>query len=53
MCYADEIGVYGVAQRMRELARNPQGDPAFWTPAPLIQRLAAEGGSFNQSGATP
>ncbi len=53
MCYADEIGVYGVVQRMRELARNPQGDPAFWTPAPLIQRLAAEGGSFNQSGATP
>ena len=23
------------------------GDPAFWTPAPLLARLAAEGGSFN------
>jgi 3-hydroxyacyl-CoA dehydrogenase len=51
MWYADEMGVYGVAQRMRELARNPYGDPGFWTPAPLIERLAREGGAFNQVGA--
>jgi 3-hydroxyacyl-CoA dehydrogenase len=51
MCYADEVGVYGVAQRMRELARNPYGDPGFWTPAPLIQQLAKEGSSFGQVGA--
>jgi 3-hydroxyacyl-CoA dehydrogenase len=51
MCYADEVGVYAVAQRMRELARNPYGDPGFWTPAPLIQRLAAEGKAFNSVGA--
>jgi 3-hydroxyacyl-CoA dehydrogenase len=51
MCYADEVGVYGVAQRMRELARNPYGDPVFWTPAPLIERLAKEGRAFNQVGA--
>ena len=51
MCYADELGVYGVAQRMRELGRNPYGDPGFWVPAPLLARLAAEGGSFNTSGA--
>jgi len=51
MCYADEVGVYGVAQRMRELARNPYGDPAFWTPAPLIQRLAQEGKPFSSVGA--
>ncbi|MBS0376780.1 MAG: enoyl-CoA hydratase/isomerase family protein [Proteobacteria bacterium] len=51
MCYADEVGVYAVAQRMRELARNPYGDPGFWTPAPLIQRLAAEGRPFNSVGA--
>ena len=50
MCYADEVGVYGVAQRMRELARNPYGDPGFWTPAPLIERLAKEGRAFNQVG---
>jgi 3-hydroxyacyl-CoA dehydrogenase len=53
MCYADEVGIYGVAQRMRELARNPYGDPAFWTPAPLIQRLASAGGAFNSIGAQP
>jgi 3-hydroxyacyl-CoA dehydrogenase len=51
MCYADEVGVYAVAQRMRELARNPYGDPGFWTPAPLIARLAAEGKAFNSVGA--
>lgn len=53
MCYADEVGLYGVAQRMRELARNPYGDPGFWTPAPLIERLAAAGGAFNSAGAQP
>ena len=53
MCYADEVGLYGVAQRMRELARNPYGDPGFWTPAPLIARLAAAGGAFNSVGAQP
>jgi len=52
-CYADEVGVYGVAQRMRELARNPYGDPGFWTPAPLIQRLASAGGAFGSVGAKP
>ena len=51
MCYADEVGVYAVAQRMRELARNRYGDPGFWTPAPLLARLAAEGKSFNSAGA--
>ena len=50
MCYADSVGVYGVMQRMRELARNPYGDPGFWTPAPLIQKLAAESGSFTSAG---
>jgi 3-hydroxyacyl-CoA dehydrogenase len=51
MCYADEVGLYAVVQRMRQLARIPQSDPAFWTPAPLLARLAAEGGSFNAVGA--
>jgi 3-hydroxyacyl-CoA dehydrogenase len=44
--YADEMGLYAVAQRMKELAKNPYGDPGFWTPAPLLAKLAAEGGSF-------
>ena len=53
MCYADEVGLYGVAQRMRELARNAYGDPGFWTPAPLIQRLVSSGGAFNSAGVQP
>ena len=46
MRYAEEIGLYSVVQRMHELARNPWGDPEFWTPAPLLER-AAMSGSFN------
>jgi len=53
MCYADEVGVFAVVERMRELARNPYGDPGFWTPAPLLEQLAANGGSFNSAGARP
>jgi 3-hydroxyacyl-CoA dehydrogenase len=51
MCYAEEVGLYAVALRMRELKRNRYGDPGFWTPAPLIARLAAEGGTFSAVGA--
>ena len=53
MCYADEVGAYSVVRRMRELARNPYGDPGFWTPAPLLARLAATGGQFNSTGGRP
>jgi 3-hydroxyacyl-CoA dehydrogenase len=51
MCYADEVGLYSVVLRMQDFARQSHGDPAFWKPAPLLARLAAEGGSFNSSGA--
>ena len=47
MLYADMLGLYNVVDRMKQFAANPHGDPAFWTPAPLLARLAAEGGSFN------
>jgi 3-hydroxyacyl-CoA dehydrogenase len=53
MRYADQVGLFGVVRRMAELAQNPHGDPAFWTPAPLLARLAAEGGSFTAPGARP
>ena len=53
MCYADEVGLYAVVRRMAELGRNRYGDPGFWTPAPLLARLAAGGGSFNAAGARP
>jgi 3-hydroxyacyl-CoA dehydrogenase len=51
MCYADTVGLYAVVRRMAEFARNPHGDPQFWTPAPLLARLAASSGTFNVTGA--
>ena len=47
MLAADLIGLYNVVVRMGQFARNPHGDPAFWTPAPLLAKLAAEGKTFN------
>jgi 3-hydroxyacyl-CoA dehydrogenase len=50
MRYADEVGLYNVVRAMRRFAANPHGDPGFWTPAPLLARLAAEGKSFTGRG---
>jgi 3-hydroxyacyl-CoA dehydrogenase len=47
MCYADTFGLYNVAHAMRRFAQNLDDDPAFWQPAPLLQRLIAEGKSFS------
>jgi 3-hydroxyacyl-CoA dehydrogenase len=49
MFYADQVGLDRVLARVREFARNPHGDPAFWVPAPLLQQLAEEGGSFAEA----
>ncbi len=46
MCYADTVGLFNVARSMRRFASNPLTDGRFWQPAALIERLAAEGGSF-------
>ncbi len=46
MFHADQTGLPLVLRRMREFARNPHGDPEFWKPAALIERLVAGGGSF-------
>ena len=48
MLYADMMGLYNVVDRMKRFAANPHGDPAFWTPAPLLAKLAGEGRSFNE-----
>lgn len=45
--YADEVGLFNVAQAMKRFQKNPLDDAKFWEPAPLIQRLVAEGKSFN------
>ncbi len=46
MCYADTVGLFNVVEAMKRFARNPMDDAAFWTPAPLLARLVAEGKSF-------
>jgi 3-hydroxyacyl-CoA dehydrogenase len=47
MLYADMVGLYSVVRSMARFAVNPQGDPAFWQPAPLLAKLAAEGKTFS------
>jgi 3-hydroxyacyl-CoA dehydrogenase len=47
MLYADQAGLFNVAEAMKRFARNPHDDAAFWQPAPLIKKLVAEGKSFN------
>ena len=46
MCYADQVGLFNVVQAMKRFAANPHDDAAFWQPAPLLAKLAAEGKSF-------
>jgi 3-hydroxyacyl-CoA dehydrogenase len=46
MRYADEQGLFNVVQMMKHFAGNPHDDAAFWQPAPLLAKLAAEGRSF-------
>jgi 3-hydroxyacyl-CoA dehydrogenase len=48
MCYADQQGLSKVVQVMKGFAANPLDDAAFWQPAPLLARLAAEGKTFTQ-----
>ncbi|HSV51565.1 MAG TPA: 3-hydroxyacyl-CoA dehydrogenase NAD-binding domain-containing protein [Burkholderiaceae bacterium] len=47
MLYADQIGLFNVVQSMNRFAQNPLDDGAFWKPAPLLAKLAAEGKTFN------
>jgi 3-hydroxyacyl-CoA dehydrogenase len=47
MQYADTIGLFNVIRAMHRFAATGRGDPAFWQPAPLLARLAAEGKTFN------
>jgi len=47
MFHADTVGLYNVVRAMQRYAAMPRGDKAFWAPAPLIAKLAAEGKTFN------
>ena len=45
MLYADQVGLFNVAQAMRRYARGYQGHA--WQSAPLLQKLAEAGRGFN------
>jgi 3-hydroxyacyl-CoA dehydrogenase len=45
MFYADTVGLPNVLAAIRKYAQGHQGQA--WQAAPLLQKLAAEGGSFN------
>lgn len=44
MFYADQVGLRKVLERVRYYAT--QVGPDFWAPAPLLEKLAEEGGTF-------
>jgi 3-hydroxyacyl-CoA dehydrogenase len=44
MFYADSLGLAGVVESIRSLAKAH--GKRYWTPAPLLVTLAAEGRSF-------
>jgi 3-hydroxyacyl-CoA dehydrogenase len=46
MCYADTVGLWNVVQTMKRFQQNPRDDAKFWEPAPLLQKLVAEGKSL-------
>ena len=47
MNYADTQGLWNVEQAMNRFAKNPHDDAGFWTPAPLLKKLADENKTFS------
>ena len=47
MNYADQVGLFNVVAAMKRFAANPLDDASFWTPAPLLAKLAADGKTFS------
>ena len=47
MFYADQLGLSEVVRTLRRIAAQPGADTAFWTPAPLLARLAQDGKTFS------
>ncbi len=47
MWYADQVGLPMVVRTLRRIAGQPGVNSAFWTPAPLLLRLADAGRTFN------
>lgn len=45
MCYADTVGLPNVLRTIRQFAKGHHAEA--WKPAPLLEKLAAEGKTFN------
>ncbi len=48
MFYGDSVGLITVARALKRIAAVHGADAAFWTPAPLLARLAQEGRTFSE-----
>ncbi|MDP9089893.1 MAG: 3-hydroxyacyl-CoA dehydrogenase NAD-binding domain-containing protein [Pseudomonadota bacterium] len=48
MFYADQVGLSEVARALRHIAAQSQAEKSFWTPAPLLARLAQEGNHLSE-----
>ena len=49
MFYGDSVGLITVARALSRIAAAGGPQAAFWTPAPLLARLAREGRTFSDS----
>jgi len=47
MLHADLVGLPAVVEKLERFAAAGCGDAAFWKPAPLLAKTAAEGRGFN------
>jgi 3-hydroxyacyl-CoA dehydrogenase len=45
--YADQLGLPNIVRALERIASEPAARTRAWTPAPLLQRLAAESKTFN------
>jgi 3-hydroxyacyl-CoA dehydrogenase len=48
MFYGDSVGLITVVRALSRIAAERGADAAFWTPAPLLARLAREGRTFSE-----
>jgi 3-hydroxyacyl-CoA dehydrogenase len=46
--HGDSVGLITVARALSRIAAAPGADATFWTPAPLLARLAREGKTFSE-----
>jgi 3-hydroxyacyl-CoA dehydrogenase len=53
MFYADTVGLMTVARALSRIAAAGGANAAFWTPAPLLARLAREGSTFREFTGSP